>query len=189
MARYYILAAFTSLLALSACSNEAAEFDGSPRATSAAAATVVISEARIRPPLPGQKIAAGYFTLNSESGDKLLAVSSDVSARVELHHHINDGGIMRMRRLEAPVLIPAGGRVEFKPGGYHIMLFDAQITEQTQDVALTFDFETADNVTIIAEIMTGSSSYGSGNADNSGTSHGSGETKGEEDKKSYGSGH
>jgi len=83
---------------------------------------------------------------------------------------------MRMRRGEGGVVIPAGGQIEFKPRGYHVMLFDAQITDKTEDVALTFEFETADDITIIADIMTGAS-------------YGSGEAKGKDDKKSYGSGH
>jgi len=169
----FILAAALTSLAFTACSKDA----GITTPTSnEAASSVVISQARLRPPLPGQTIAAGYFTLQSESADKLLAVSSDVSERIELHNHINDGGVMRMRRLEGGVAIPAGGQIEFKPGGYHIMLFDAKMTDQTEDVALTFKFETAGDVTIIADVMTGAS-YGSGKA------------KDEDVKKSYGSGH
>jgi copper(I)-binding protein len=30
-------------------------------------------------------------------------------------------GIMRMRALDQGIEIPAGGKIEFKPGGYHIM--------------------------------------------------------------------
>ena len=33
-----------------------------------------------------------------------------------------DGGIMRMRRLDAPLTIPAGGEVRLDPGGLHLMM-------------------------------------------------------------------
>jgi copper(I)-binding protein len=33
-----------------------------------------------------------------------------------------DGGVMRMRMLPQGVVIPAGGRVDFRPGGLHVML-------------------------------------------------------------------
>jgi copper(I)-binding protein len=181
----YIIPAFLLAIGgfgLSACSGET----NVPRQESLISSAVEISEARVRPPLPGQKIAAGYFTLESAAGDRLLAVTTPASARVELHNHINDGGVMRMRRIDGGVDIPAGGSIEFKPGSYHIMLFDAKITPQSEDIALTFDFETAEDVTIIADIMS-SEAYGSGGADKA--SRGSGEAKGEEDKKAYGSGH
>lgn len=168
--KYYIIAGL--LLTLGACSNEAAI----PRHKGGLSSAVEISNARVRPPLPGQKIAAGYFTLTSAKGDRLLSVTSPASPRVELHNHINDAGVLRMRRIDGGVVIPVGGQIEFKPGHFHVMLFDAMITEQSEDVALTFDFEHADDVTIIADIMTSQS-------------HGSGQTSGEDDKKTYGSGH
>ena len=84
-----------------------------------------------------------------------------------------------MRQVEGGVVIPTDGSVEFRPGGYHVMLFDVDMTEDTTDVALTFDFETGNDVTVIADITdvskSGSQSYGSDH-DNHG-------------KESYGSGH
>jgi len=97
---------------------------------------------------------------------------------------------MRMRRVDGGIDIPAGGDVIFEPGGFHIMLFDAAIPADAQDIALTFDFETADDVTIIADIMTGAKTYGSeshGSDSKGSDSKGSGAAKGE--KKSHGSGH
>jgi len=94
----FILAVALTSLTLIACSEDTSITSGAPNT---AAASVVVSQARVRRPLPGQKIAAGYFTLDSKSGDKLLAIKSPVSERIELHNHINDGGVMRMRRCGA----------------------------------------------------------------------------------------
>ena len=141
---------------------------------------IVISDARVRPPLPGQHIAAGYFQLSSDQADKLIAVTSPVSPRTELHTHIDDKGIMRMRRVNGGIDIAAGEDVIFEPGGFHVMLFDTDIPADTKDIALTFDFETAPDVTIIADIISGSASYGSDHK-----SHGSGEGS----ESSHGSDH
>ena len=51
----------------------------------------------------------------------MIGVLSDVSAKVELHSHKNDGGVMRMRQVVS-VPVPAHSVAELKPGGDHIML-------------------------------------------------------------------
>ena len=180
---FFITVATPSLalaLTLSACSDRE-----QTRTAENIAAGVIISDARVRAPLPGQNIAVAYFTLGSANGDRLLAVSSPISERAELHTHIDNNGIIRMRPVNGGIDIPAGKSVTFKQGGLHVMLFESAIAQDMQDVSLTFDFETSDDVTIIADIMT-HASYGSGDHNTEG--HGSGAAKGE-DNKSYGSGH
>ncbi len=113
---------------------------------------IVISNARVRPPLPGRDIAAAYFLLNNHGpADRLLSVDSPISDRVEIHTHLNENGVMKMRRLEA-LDIPAGQEVVFKPGGFHIMLFNVQVPEDQDDVSLTLNFENAEPITVIAEM-------------------------------------
>jgi len=53
--------------------------------------------------------------------DTLMAVSTPVAAKAEMHTSLNDNGVMKMRPL-AEVPVKAGGSAEFKPGGMHIML-------------------------------------------------------------------
>ena len=75
--------------------------------------------------------------------DRLLRAASPVAATVELHTHIMDGGIMRMRAVEA-IDVPAGGKVELKPGGLHIMLMGLkQPLKEGERVKLTLEFEKA----------------------------------------------
>ncbi len=68
---------------------------------------------------------AVYFTLDNQgnSDDKLVQVDTPRAKSAELHNHINDQGVMRMRKVEGGVTIPAGGKVVFAPGKYHVMLF------------------------------------------------------------------
>ena len=69
-------------------------------------------------------VAGGFFTVvnDSDRDDRLLRIETDAAQRVEIHQMRNDGGVMRMRALPGGVAVPAHGRVEFKPGGYHLML-------------------------------------------------------------------
>ena len=69
------------------------------------------------------KNGGAYFTAVNGSGhaDRIVGVSSDMAVRTELHTHLNDNGIMRMRQVTGGIEVPPGGKVKFKPGGYHIM--------------------------------------------------------------------
>lgn len=73
--------------------------------------------------VPGRP-AAAYLTLKGGPRDNtLIAVSSDVAIRAELHETMQAGGMSNMKPLAA-VPVPAGSTVAFAPGGRHIMLFD-----------------------------------------------------------------
>ena len=68
--------------------------------------------------------AAAYMKIHNMAGtaDKIVAVSSPLAERVELHTHTMDEGVMRMRKVEE-IVLPAKGHVELKPGGLHLMIF------------------------------------------------------------------
>ena len=55
------------------------------------------------------------------TSDRLIAAKSPVAGAAELHNHIMEKGIARMRRVDA-IAVPAGKSVVLKPGGYHLML-------------------------------------------------------------------
>ena len=85
---------------------------------------------------------AAFFVVENRGAndDTLLGADSEVADSVELHTHINDGGVMRMRPVEG-ILVPAGGRAELKPGGLHVMLMGlrAPLEEgRTFTLGLTF---------------------------------------------------
>ena len=66
---------------------------------------------------------AVYMTLTNHGShpDKLLSASTDVAEVVEIHSHILEDGMMKMRRVES-VDLPPHKEVLFGPGGYHFML-------------------------------------------------------------------
>ena len=66
---------------------------------------------------------AAYFTISNMGKAEVNVVSaaSDVAKRTELHTHIMEGDIMRMRHIDK-IAVPAGGSISLKPGGHHVML-------------------------------------------------------------------
>lgn len=74
----------------------------------------------------GAKVGAGYLTIRNTGGsaDTLISVDTAAAGRSEIHDMTMTDGVMRMRRMADGVEIPAGGSVELKPGGMHLMLLD-----------------------------------------------------------------
>jgi len=104
---------------------------------------------------PGaESTAAGYVTLVNRGSerDALVAASADAAARVELHQTRNMSGMMMMEPVEKVDLAP-GGRVELKPGSYHLMLIGLRrALTPGQTVTLTLQFERAGRLTTRAEV-------------------------------------
>ncbi|TIX61237.1 MAG: copper chaperone PCu(A)C, partial [Mesorhizobium sp.] len=71
----------------------------------------------------GAKVAGGYFTIVNKGSapDRLLSIASDISEKAELHEMGVKDGVMTMRPVGGGLEISAGGKVELKPGTYHVM--------------------------------------------------------------------
>ena len=71
---------------------------------------------------PTSPNGAVYLTLTNHGAhpDKLLGASADVAERVEVHSHILEDGMMKMRPVES-VILPPHEDVLFAPGGQHII--------------------------------------------------------------------
>lgn len=113
---------------------------------------VEISNARINPPLPGQTTGVAFMGLmNYGEDDRLLAITSSVSDRIELHTHLHEDGIMKMRRVDG-IDLPHHEAVDLKPGGLHVMLFNTSAA-LGDEVVLTLDFEKAEDLTVVAPVV------------------------------------
>lgn len=100
-----------------------------------------VIDARLRAVIPGQDKTAGYFTLNNRGRDPITVVgaASEAARSIEMHTTVQDGQVMRMRRLEE-VVVPPGEAVRFEPGGRHLMLFGvSSLGEATEIVLLRKD--------------------------------------------------
>lgn len=71
----------------------------------------------------GAPVAGGFLTVTNEGkeADRLVSVGSAAADKVEVHEMTMDGGVMKMRALDKGLEIPAGAKVELKPGSYHVM--------------------------------------------------------------------
>ncbi|MEI8295023.1 MAG: copper chaperone PCu(A)C [Alphaproteobacteria bacterium] len=108
------------------------------------AAYMQIESAMVRVPAGPNTAAYMKITNTSQVDDKLLSVACVFAGTVELHDHINEDGIMKMRRVDA-LEIPAGGSLMLTPGGKHIMFFNV-LKDALQDgktVTLTLEFAKA----------------------------------------------
>ena len=109
-----------------------------------------------RPAAGPNKLGAAYLILKNagQGPDTLQSVSSPDAEKVEIHEHTQDAsGIMRMRRVEGGLKIPAGGTVEFKPGGYHLMLLGLKHSlEEGQQIPLKLRFAHAGDLEIEVKI-------------------------------------
>jgi len=77
--------------------------------------------------LPAGLPAGGYMSLHNDSAQPvaLVGASSPDYAEVMLHHSVMENGTMQMLPVDK-VEVPAHGELQFKPGGYHIMLMRAR---------------------------------------------------------------
>ena len=95
--------------------------------------------------------AAAYFNVyGGPKADRLLQVSSEVNTKTELHESMTEGNMASMKPIGA-VDIPAGGKVEFKPGGRHAMLFGMNpAIKPGTPVTLTFTFASGQEIQVDA---------------------------------------
>ncbi len=83
--------------------------------------------------------------------DILIKASSPISNKIELHTHINDKGVMRMREVKGGIPLPNKANTSLQPGGYHIMLMSLDKplqVGQTFPITLTFKKAPAKTVTV-----------------------------------------
>ena len=114
---------------------------------------IIISSARVLPPFPGRDTAAGYMSITNHGkiDDKLISVTSPISGAVEIHNHIEEDGIMKMRQIEG-ISLKAGETIELKPGSFHLMMFKSKLPENQTDVSLTLNYQNAPSVTMIVPV-------------------------------------
>ncbi len=97
---------------------------------------------------------AVYVTISNHGSeaDALLSASTDVATTVELHETVKQDGKMVMRPLPR-FDVPAGGKLEMKPGSYHIMLLGLkQDLKPGETVNVGLSFEKAGQMSVEAPV-------------------------------------
>lgn len=104
------------------------------------------------PPSVARHAAAYVTLLGGAEADRLVGVSSPVAEVAEMHETSMAGGVLRMRTI-ATLPLAAGQRIEFAPGGYHIMLINVhQPLQAGSSIPLELRFEKAGRVHLEAEV-------------------------------------
>lgn len=115
----------------------------SAAALAASADNVTVQEPYVRLAPPNAP-ATGAFMVIKNNGDKdvkVVKADNPVSKVTELHTHLNDGGVMRMRPVAA-IDVKAKGEAVLQPGGLHVMMINLLTPLKEGDsvpITLTFD--------------------------------------------------
>ena len=114
---------------------------------------ITVSDAWVLPPVIANQPGAAYLVIqNNGAADKLLSVESDVAKTIELHESMESGGMMQMSPMPN-IEVPANGKVELKPGSFHMMLMGLTRPLKAGDkVQLTLNFEKAGKMPVTAEV-------------------------------------
>lgn len=105
---------------------------------------------------PSQKVGAVFMEIKNRTGkeDRLIGAWSPDSDKTEIHGHVREGDIIRMRRVEGGITIPAKGSVKLAPGGFHIMLIGLKVPlleETTIPMTLTFEQDGPFEIEVVVE--------------------------------------
>jgi periplasmic copper chaperone A len=118
-------------------------------------AVIAVHNAQVREFLPTAKSSVGYLTIinHSDTAATLTKASVDGVARVEIHQHTHVDGMMKMQKVES-LQIAANQQVDFKPGGYHLMVFEPKEPLKVgQQRKLTLYFNDGNRVFSHAQIV------------------------------------
>ena len=111
--------------------------------------------------------SALYFTVHGGMQDvTLLRVSSPSVLRAEMHDSVKDAktGMLTMKKIDR-IDVPAEGKVEFKRGGKHVMLWGVNlIARRLEKIEVEFVFSNGDRIRVTApveKIAAGTAEHGS----------------------------
>jgi len=106
-------------------------------------------------PVSGTLPGAAYLSIvnKGRASDRLVGARSSCCASVEIHETRVENDIMRMLPVDSGIAIEPGSTVSFKPGGYHLMLFDpGESLRLGKRFELTLVFEIGGEMTVEVEV-------------------------------------
>ncbi|NUW36974.1 copper chaperone PCu(A)C [Nonomuraea sp. SMC257] len=138
----HVLVLAAALVTVSACGGQQAEQPARTVASASAApaqanapasgqaGALSITDPWVKTTKKGMTAAFGTLVNPTDSDITIVAGSTPLSSRVELHEVVDSGGKMIMRPKEGGIVVPARGTHELRPGGDHIMLMG--VTEEVK---------------------------------------------------------
>jgi copper(I)-binding protein len=114
-----------------------------PTFAAGAADSITVVDPYVRQAPPGAMATGAFMVIRNAGAKDVRVVKADnpASKATELHTHLNEGGMMKMRPVK-DIEVKAGGEAVLKPGGLHVMLIDMKTPLKEGDVVpitLTFD--------------------------------------------------
>ena len=94
--------------------------------------------------------SAAYFVImnDGDEADTLIGVTSEVASSTEMHETRIENDVAQMVPVPR-VDVPAHGSIEFKPGGYHVMLLGlTQDLKEGNTLKLALQFEKSGAITL-----------------------------------------
>ncbi len=121
-------------------------------ATSVFAGEIMIDDPYVRTSTPTSKTGAAFMTVmnHGDIDDRLIAASSNIAGRVELHSHTEDANsVMKMGEIEGGIAIAAGEMHVLERGGDHMMFMGlTEPLEQGSEITVTLTFEKAGDIVV-----------------------------------------
>ncbi len=111
---------------------------------------IAVSEPWARASAPAARNGAAYMVVTNSGAepDRIVAAQSPVAEKAELHTHLMDGGVMKMRPVDAFEVAP-GEPAVLRPGGMHVMLLGLkQPLTQGSRFPVTLTFAKGGTVTV-----------------------------------------
>ena len=119
-----------------------------------AVAELVVEDGVVRKPIPGRTMTAAFMEINNTSDKDVILTSASLEGadRVEIHTHLHEDGVMKMRQIfELP--IKAGSSVTLAPGGLHLMVFGVKTLPEHPKVELCTADKECYSATLTAESL------------------------------------
>ncbi|MCC6007765.1 MAG: copper chaperone PCu(A)C [Rhodobacteraceae bacterium] len=122
---------------------------GVPSAEACSGLHVQDAYARVSSPMAQSGAAFMILHNHGETADRLVAARSDVAARVELHTHVEEDGVMRMIEVVEGIPLPADGGHVMARGGDHVMFLGlARRLADGDSVSVTLVYESGCKVSV-----------------------------------------
>jgi len=99
-------------------------------------------------------VSGAYMIIeNKGAADKLLSLSTSVAEAAEIHQTTESNGMMMMEPMPDGIDIPANGKVEFKPGSYHITLMNIkEDLKPGNTISLTLKFQSGQEMLVVVPV-------------------------------------
>lgn len=160
-------AAAVGVLTLAGCSASP-----EPATPAPAAEVVTLRDAWVKSAETGMTAGFGDLVNAGPTDVTITAMTTDASARSELHETVADAsGAMVMRAVQDGFVVPAGGAFSLEPAGSHLMMMDLTGPLTAGDeVTMSLEFSDGSELDVVAVVK----DYSGAQETYEGESHGSG---------------